>query len=62
MQRRYNRRMTTLRFTSFLAPNMFPVYQYIVEQVARRLGVAATLAVGETFAEFERGQADAGFL
>ena len=54
--------MTTLRFATFLAPNMFPVYQFIVRRVARRLGVTAELAVGESFGEFAAGQADAGFL
>lgn len=41
---------------------MFPVYQFMVGQVSRRLGIQAELAVGESFSQFEAGQADAGFL
>lgn len=51
-----------LRFASFLAPNMFPVYQYLVDQVGRRLGIPTELTVGQDFDEFARGDADAGFL
>jgi hypothetical protein len=54
--------MTRLRFASFLAPNMFPVYRFIVERLGRRLGIAAELNVGEDFGEFTAGRADAGFL
>lgn len=51
-----------LRFATFLAPNMFPVYQFIVGQVGARLGLAAELVVGQSFDEFQSGAADAGFL
>ncbi len=54
--------ITRLRFASFLAPNMFPVYQFMVDQVGRRLGIATELRVGADFGEFERGETDAGFL
>jgi phosphonate transport system substrate-binding protein len=51
-----------LRFVTFLAPNMFPVYEYIAAYVGRRLGRATELTVGERFAVFAEGQADVGFI
>jgi hypothetical protein len=54
--------MARLRFASFLAPNMYPVYQFIVDRVGRRLGIEAELHIGGSFAEFAGGLADAGFL
>ncbi len=51
-----------LRFASFLAPNMFPVYQFIVARVGARLGLTTELVVGKSFDEFQRGDADAGFV
>src|SRR3954464_2565203 len=53
---------THLRFATFLAPSMFPVYQFIVEYIGRRLGCRSTLVVGESFAAFAAGTFDAGFL
>jgi len=52
----------TLRFATFLAPNMLPVYQYIAGYVGEKLGCHAELAVGTTFDEFAAGQADIGFI
>jgi phosphonate transport system substrate-binding protein len=54
--------MTKLRFKTFLAPNMWPVYAFIVEAVGVRLGIETELAVGRSFDEFARGEAEAGFL
>lgn len=54
--------MTRLRVATFLAPNMYPVYDYIVRTLGARLGLAAELYVGASFDEFARGEADAGFL
>jgi phosphonate transport system substrate-binding protein len=42
---------TPLRFLTFLAPNMKPVYLHIVEQVERWLGLPAELSVGRTYDE-----------
>ena len=52
----------TLRFATFLAPNMWPVYQYIADTVGEKLGCRTELAVGNSFDEFEAGQADIGFI
>ena len=51
-----------LRFLTFLAPNMFPVYQFIAEYVGKHLGYPTTLQVGVSFDQFAAGQADVGFL
>jgi phosphonate transport system substrate-binding protein len=53
---------TAIRLATFLAPNMLPVYQRVVEYIGQCLGCPATLSVGASFAAFERGEADAGFI
>jgi hypothetical protein len=47
-----------LRFATFLAPNMAPVYRFLAERIAERLGRPVELVVGGSFDQFERGQAD----
>lgn len=54
--------MTRLRFTTFLAPNMRPVYEFIVATLGARLRIETELTIGRSFDEFARGEADAGFL
>ncbi|MFN8499638.1 MAG: PhnD/SsuA/transferrin family substrate-binding protein [Anaerolineae bacterium] len=51
-----------LRFLTFLAPNMFPVYEFITEYIGQHLRYPTTLQVGASFDQFETGQADVGFL
>ncbi len=51
-----------LRFATFLAPNMLPVYQFIADRVGEKLGCRTELAVGKSFNEFEAGQTDIGFI
>jgi phosphonate transport system substrate-binding protein len=51
-----------LRFATFLAPSIFPVYQFVAEYVGQRLGCPTELAVGESFDEFAEGKADVGFI
>jgi phosphonate transport system substrate-binding protein len=52
----------SLRFVTFLAPNMKPVYQFIADYVAEKLGFPTTLTVGTSFDQFALGQADVGFI
>lgn len=52
----------TLRFASYLAPNMVEVYRFIAEDVGQQLGLATELSVGATFDQFARGQVDVGFI
>lgn len=51
-----------LRFATFLAPNMLPVYQFITTYMAEKLGCHTELIVGSSFDQFEAGQADIGFI
>jgi phosphonate transport system substrate-binding protein len=51
-----------LRLLSFLAPNMWPVYQAIADYLAARLERPVELAVGASFGQFAAGEADAGFV
>lgn len=49
-----------LRFASFLAPAMLPVYEFISRHVGRRLGVATELTVGRCYDEL--ADADVSFV
>ncbi|MBI1915642.1 MAG: PhnD/SsuA/transferrin family substrate-binding protein [Planctomycetes bacterium] len=49
-----------LRFATFLAPNLFDVYAFIVRRVGQLLGVPAELSLGADYAQAEH--ADAAFL
>jgi phosphonate transport system substrate-binding protein len=53
---------TTLRFATFLAPDMYPVYQYIANYTAQKLGVETKLFTGSDFGQFARGEADVGYI
>ena len=50
-----------LRFASFLAPNMFPVYRFIVRHIASRLGCAIDLFTGSCYQQLA-GELDAAFV
>src|SRR5262245_45014037 len=49
-----------LRFATFLAPALYPVYEYIARHVGRRLGVATDLLVGECYDQM--ADADVSFV
>jgi phosphonate transport system substrate-binding protein len=51
-----------LRFATFLAPNMLPVYRYLAERIGHRLGRPVELLVGTSFDQFQRAEADLGVL
>ena len=51
-----------LRFATFLAPNMLPVYRFLAERIAERLGRPVELVVGTSFDQFEQGRADLGVI
>lgn len=51
-----------LHIATFLAPNMFPVYEFIVDTIGRELGTGANLVLGESFDQFGKGEIDAGFI
>ena len=51
-----------LRIATFLAPNMPPVYEFVVDAIGRELGSGAELVVGASFDQFGNGEIDAGFI
>jgi phosphonate transport system substrate-binding protein len=52
----------TLRFATFLAPNMYPVYEFVTRYVGQKLGRRTELIVGSSFDQFAAGEADVGFI
>lgn len=42
---------TTFRVVTFLAPNMLPVYQFLIRYIGDQLGLQTELAVGKTYDE-----------
>jgi phosphate/phosphite/phosphonate ABC transporter binding protein len=53
---------TPLRFVTFLAPNMAPVYRFLAERISDHLGRPVELVVGRSFDQFEQGEADLGVI
>ncbi|HET7517889.1 MAG TPA: PhnD/SsuA/transferrin family substrate-binding protein [Actinomycetes bacterium] len=53
---------TPLRFATFLAPNMLPVYRFLAARIGHRLGRRVELVVGSSFDQFEAGEADLGVI
>jgi phosphonate transport system substrate-binding protein len=51
-----------LRFATFLAPNMLPVYRSLAERIGDRLGRPVELVVGTSFDQFDQGEADLGVI
>ena len=52
----------SLRFATFLAPNMLPVYRCLADRIAQDLGHEVQLITGTSFEQFERGDADLGVI
>jgi phosphonate transport system substrate-binding protein len=51
-----------VRFATFLAPNMLPVYRFLAERIGKRLACPVELVVGTSFDQFEAGAADLGVI
>ena len=51
-----------LVFATYLAPNIKPVYDAVVQAVARELDMAARLEVGESLAQLDHGPFDFAFV
>ena len=58
-QRETNRR--PLRFASFLAPNLFPVYQFVIQQLAAKLRCTIELFTGTSYRQLAT-EVDAAFV
>lgn len=55
-------KLRAIRFMTFLAPIMYPVYRRVAELVGQRLGCAVEVSVGASFTAFASGEADVGFI
>jgi phosphonate transport system substrate-binding protein len=56
------RRSATLRFATFLAPSMEPVYRDVAREVGEAMGCATTLRTGRDLKELEREDIDVSFV
>ncbi len=62
-ERRGSRRQRkTLRFVTFLAPNLLPFYEFIAHHAGRRLGLGTELVVGTSYAELDSPDVDVAFV
>jgi ABC-type phosphate/phosphonate transport system substrate-binding protein len=52
---------STLRFVTFLAPNMFGVYRFVARYVSKKLGCATELKVGSHYEQLA-AEVDVGFV
>jgi phosphonate transport system substrate-binding protein len=52
----------SLRFVTFLAPILLPLYQFITYHAGRRLGLPTELAVGSSYAELSTQAVDVAFV
>src|SRR5215213_9804169 len=55
-------RDASLRFATFLAPNMLPVYRFLTDRIGHRLRRPVELVIGSSFDQFEAGEADLGVI
>lgn len=54
--------MDRLRFATYLAPNVLPVYELVAEEVGRRLGIATELVVETSYESCERDEYEVCFV
>jgi len=55
-------RRGALRFVTFLAPNLYALYEFIAHHAGRRLGLPTELAVGSSYAELSGPAVDVAFV
>lgn len=51
-----------LKFATFLAPNVYPLYQFMAQYVGEKLGLSTEMRVGLSFDQFNRREVDVGFI
>jgi phosphonate transport system substrate-binding protein len=56
------RQRNSLRFVTFLAPNLFPLYEFIAHHAGRRLSLPTELAVGSSYAQLSTEAVDVAFV
>lgn len=54
--------MQTIRFATYLAPNIYDTYAYIAQYVGEKIGRPATLIAGQSFDQIAGGQVDVAFM
>jgi phosphonate transport system substrate-binding protein len=54
--------MQTIRFATYLAPNIYDTYAYIARYVGEKTGQPTTLTVGQSFDQIADGQVDIAFM
>jgi phosphonate transport system substrate-binding protein len=54
--------MAPLRFTTYLAPSVRPVYEFVARAVGERLGIETELLDGTSCDRFASGEGDVGFI
>ena len=54
--------MQTIRFATYLAPNIYDTYAYIADYAGEQIGRPTTLSVGQSFDQIARGQIDIAFM
>ena len=52
----------TLRFATFLAPNVYPLYQFMAQYVGEKLGLSTEIRVGLSFDQFSHREVDVGLI
>jgi phosphonate transport system substrate-binding protein len=56
------RRQNALRFVTFLAPNLYPFYEFIAHHAGRQLGLLTELAIGSSYAQLSSQAVDVAFV
>jgi phosphonate transport system substrate-binding protein len=56
------RRLKALRFVTFLAPNLYPLYEFIAHHAGRQLRLPTELAVGSSYAQLSSQAVDVAFV
>ncbi|MGH2496694.1 MAG: PhnD/SsuA/transferrin family substrate-binding protein [Ktedonobacteraceae bacterium] len=54
--------MQTIRFATYLAPNIYDTYAYIARYVEEKTARPTTLSVGQSFDQIADGQVDVAFM
>jgi hypothetical protein len=60
--RQWRSRQRTLRFATFLAPNLLPFYEFLAHHAGRRLGLPTELTVGTSYDQLDDQEVDVAFV
>ncbi len=62
MHATFSHNAPVIRFATFLAPQLYRIYEHIARYVGEKVGYPADLTVGRAFEDFEAGGVDVGFI